>query len=123
MATLIGVGMRSNSLSPSAAAQSLESSTAILNAPMADSTLRVSNSTSCPNGFKLGNGEYLHFNSSAKLNETTLMPQRLSGLCQYFQTHSACSIISNVLVDDGTSTYSGVSQDPILAAIRLKPMS
>ncbi|KAF9429159.1 hypothetical protein BGZ76_001728 [Entomortierella beljakovae] len=111
MTAPMGVGMRSNSTSGSTLVQSPESSTTFLNAPSADNALRMSTSASCPNGFRTSEG---HCFSPTIPKEGTLSP-----LNQYLQTGSACSTRSSVSVDDGTSTYSGVSHDPILAAIRL----
>ncbi|KAF9346728.1 hypothetical protein BGX26_001759 [Mortierella sp. AD094] len=119
MTAPIGAGLRSNSLSPSTAVHSPESSTTFLNAPMTDNAPRILNSASCPNGFKLGSSEYPNLNLSTMPKGATLSPERLGGPSQYLQTRSACSTRSSVSVDDCTSTYSGVSHDPILAAIRL----
>ncbi|KAF9200150.1 hypothetical protein BGZ49_009643, partial [Haplosporangium sp. Z 27] len=122
MTAPIGVGLRSNSISPSTAVQSPASSTTVLNAPMTDNALRTSSSAGYLDGLKQANSEYPN-NSSSKLHkEATLSPERpcgSSGSSKYLQTHSGCSTRSSVSADDGTSTYYSVSHDPILAAIRL----
>ncbi|KAF9104223.1 hypothetical protein BGX27_010191 [Mortierella sp. AM989] len=113
------IGLRSNLTSPSTAVQSPESSTTFLNAPMTDNAPRISTSVSCPDGFRSVDGEYPNFIPPTTTKEMNLSPERLGGSSQYLQTHSACSTRSSVSVDDGTSTYSSVSHDPILSAIRL----